>query len=158
MTHQIRETLFNHVCTKFLRQSHCKMKMEQREKYALTPHALSSEAGFSNHNDKYPERETAGFVSLGVWLWWHTRPGNNLTKSKSPITYLLVDGFGLNDSGLPTASASAALDIMNSQSSMEPVRTPRRPDSFRTEIDIGLNPIPIVNGFRIRSNSKRRNL
>ena len=68
LTHQIRETLLNHVCTKFLRQSYCKMKMDQRENRALTPHALGSEAGFSNHNHKYTENETAGFVSLGVWL------------------------------------------------------------------------------------------
>ena len=156
MTHQIRETLLNHVCTKFLRQSHCKMKMEQRENCALTPHALGSEAGFSITTSTQRERQPA-FASLGGGFGG--TPGRaRAFPTKSPNRYSLVDGSGLNNSRLPTASASAALDITNSQSSMEPVRTPRRPDSFRTEIDIGLNPIPIVNGFRIRSNSKRRNL
>ena len=50
LTHQNCEILLNHVCTKFLRQSHCKMKMYQRENCALAPHALGSEAGFSTHN------------------------------------------------------------------------------------------------------------
>ena len=89
MTHQIRETLFNHVCTKFLRQSHCKMKMEQRENCALAPHALGSEAGFSNHNNTYQKIETAGFVNLGVWLWWHTRPGNSCSR-QNPQKYILL--------------------------------------------------------------------